>query len=76
MTERTHSSVTGKTRVTIRMTDSFAQDLNLLMASYGLSDVSYIVRESVSAQADYVRTRVQTRLDAGGQLVQTEENEA
>lgn len=46
-----------KKQVTVRMTEKFAQDLNLLAASYGLSNVSYVVQESVAAQADYVRQR-------------------
>lgn len=50
-----------KAQVTVRMTEQFAKDLNLLFASYGLTDVSYVVRESVNAQAEYVRERMTAR---------------
>lgn len=68
--------VTGKTKgpypdmrdrkqVTVKMTEQFAQDLNLLFATYGLTEVSYVIRESVSAQADYVRLQYARRMAAG-----------
>jgi hypothetical protein len=60
-----HPDMRDKQQVAVRMTDQFAKDLNLLMASYKLSDVSYIVRESVGAQADYVRHRMTERMTEG-----------
>jgi hypothetical protein len=56
-----------KTQVAVKPTVSFLQDLNLLMGTYHL-DASEIIRESISAQAEAVRTRIQARLDAGGEI--------
>lgn len=50
-----------KTQVTVRITEQFAKDLNLIFASYGLSDATYVVRESVAAQADAIRDRMAAR---------------
>lgn len=72
MTHKPHPDMRNKQQVAVRMTDQFAKDLNLLMASYKLTDVSYIVRESVSAQADYIRERMTDRRAASDD-VQTEE---
>ncbi len=55
-----------KTQVAVKPTVSFLQDLNILMRAYGL-DASEVIRGSVSAQADYVRTRWQARLDKKGE---------
>lgn len=44
-----------KKQVTVKMTEQFADDLNLVMRTYGLTDLSYVVRESVKAQADALR---------------------
>lgn len=52
-----HPDMREKKQVTVRMTEKFAQDLNILMAHYSLGNVSYVVQESVAAQADYVRQR-------------------
>lgn len=49
-----HRSVTGKAQVTVRITDQFRKDLNLLMASYK-TDASEAVRNAVALQAEYVR---------------------
>lgn len=54
-----------KKQVTVRVTEKFAQDLNLIAASYGLDNVSYIVQGSVAAQADYIRARIAARQAAG-----------
>lgn len=51
-----------KTQVAVKPTVSFLQDLNLLMSHWGL-DASEIIRGSVSAQADAVRSKWQARLD-------------
>ena len=53
----THPDMRGKQQVTVRMTDQFAKDLNLIFASYGMSDASDVVRKSVAAQADALRAR-------------------
>lgn len=54
----THPDMRDRKQVTVKMTEQFAKDLNLIFASYGMTDVSYVVRESVAAQADYIRTRM------------------
>jgi hypothetical protein len=51
-----------KTQVAVKPTISFLQDLNILIRAYGL-DASEIIRRSVSAQAEVVRTRWQASLD-------------
>lgn len=56
-----HPDMRDRKQVTVKVTEQFAKDLNLLFASYGLKDVSYVVRESVSAQAEYVRSRMTAR---------------
>jgi hypothetical protein len=47
-----------KKQVTVKMTEQFANDLNLVMRTYGLTDLSYVVRESVAAQAAALRLRL------------------
>lgn len=47
-----------KKQVTVKMTEQFASDLNLIMESYELTDLSYVVRESIKAQADALRLRL------------------
>ena len=64
MTRKEPSDMRDKQQVAVRMTDEFAKDLNLLMASYKLSDASRIIRAAVGAQADYVRHRMTTRTAA------------
>jgi hypothetical protein len=56
-----------KTQVAVKPTVSFLQDLNVLMSAYGI-DASEAIRGSVSAQADYVRTKWQARLDEKGEI--------
>lgn len=51
----THPDMRDKKQITVKMTEQFAKDLNLLFASYGVTDLSSVVRESVGARADYVR---------------------
>lgn len=54
-----------KTQVTVRMTEEFAQDLNLVMATHKLDNVSYVVQQSVAAQADAIRARITERTTQG-----------
>lgn len=61
-TKLPHPDMRDRKQVTVKMTEQFAQDLNLLFAAYGLTDLSYVVRESVSAQADYVRRDIDRRM--------------
>jgi len=56
-----HPDMRDRKQITVKVTEQFAKDLNILFASYGLTDVSYVVRESVSAQAEYVRERMTTK---------------
>ncbi len=53
-----HPDMREKKQVTVRMTEQFAKDLNLIMASYDLTDASDVVRKSVAAQADAIRERM------------------
>jgi hypothetical protein len=64
MTNKPRPDMRDKQQVAVRMTDEFAKDLNLLMASYKLSDASRIIRAAVGAQADYVRHRMTARMAA------------
>jgi hypothetical protein len=57
-----HPDMRDRSSVSTRMTKQFAQDLNLVMASHRLTDVSYVIRESVAAQADAIRVRITERL--------------
>lgn len=61
-TGKSHPDMRTKKQITVKVTEQFAKDLNLLFASYGLTDVSYVVRESVSSQADYIRERMTKRM--------------
>lgn len=47
-----------KKQVTARMTEQFAEDLNLIFEHFGLSDVTYVLQQSVAAQADAIRARM------------------
>ncbi|HEY6018413.1 MAG TPA: hypothetical protein VIY48_00480 [Candidatus Paceibacterota bacterium] len=58
MSDLRHPDMRERKQITVKMTEQFAKDLNLLFASYGLTDLSYVVRESVAAQAEYVRERM------------------
>lgn len=60
-----HPDMHKKRQVTVRMTDQFAKDLNLVMASYKLDNVSYVVQQSVAAQANAIRARIAERQAQG-----------
>lgn len=62
MTDLRHPDMRTKKQITVKMTEQFAKDLNLIFASYGLTDVSYVVRESVACQADAIRERMTKRM--------------
>lgn len=68
MTERStdlrHPDMRDKTRITVHMTQQFAKDLNLIMASYGLTNVSYVVQQSVAAQANGIRDAYRKKVAA------------
>jgi hypothetical protein len=53
-----HPDMRDKKRITIHVTQQFAKDLNLVMASYDLSNVSHVVQQSVAAQANAIRDQV------------------
>ena len=57
-----HPDMRDRKQVTVKVTEQFAKDLNLVMASYGLTDVSYVVRQSVAAQANGIRAGMVGRL--------------
>lgn len=64
-----------KTQVAVKPTVSFLQDLNILIAQTGL-DASEIIRQSVSAQAEPIRTAWQQGIDLkAGQSETFEEGE-
>lgn len=56
-----HPDMRRKTQVTARMTDQFAKDLNLIMASYNLQNATYVIQQSVAAQANAIRERMAAR---------------
>lgn len=56
-----HPDMRERKQITVKMTEQFAKDLNLIFASYGLTDVSYLVRQSVAAQANGIRKRMTSR---------------
>lgn len=60
-TDLNHPDMRDRKQVTVKMTEQFAKDLNLVLASYGLTDVSYVVRQSVAAQANGIRKRMTER---------------
>ena len=70
MTHKQHPDMRDKKQITVKMTEQFAKDLNLLFASYRLTDLSYVVRESVGAQADYVRERMTARQAVQQEVIQ------
>lgn len=72
MTDLRHPDMRDKTRITVHMTSQFAKDLNLVMASYDLSNVSFVVQQSVAAQANAIRERM-TRRYAADVASETEE---
>lgn len=71
-----HPDMRERKQITVKMTKEFAQDLNLLFASYGLTDLSYVVRESVAAQAEYVRSRMKVALGPAEKVVRHEPGKA
>lgn len=58
MSDLRHPDMRDRKQITVKMTEQFAKDLNLLFASYGLTDVSFAVRQSVAAQANAIRQRM------------------
>ena len=64
-----------KKQVTVRMTEQFAKDLNLIAASYNLDNVSFVVQQSVAAQANAIRARMAARPTTVNLVGQEEENE-
>ena len=56
-----HPDIRTKKQLTVKVTEQFAKDLNLVLASYGLTDVSYVLRQSVAAQANAIRQRMAAR---------------
>ena len=70
--ERSHPDMRDKKQITVKMTEQFAKDLNLLFASYRLTDLSHVVRESVGAQADYIRERMTERMARRGMTYEEE----
>lgn len=56
-----HPDMRTKKQVTVRMTDQFAKDLNLIMASYDLQNATYVLQQSVAAQANAIRERMAER---------------
>lgn len=61
MTGKSHPDMRERKQITVKMTEQFAKDLNLIFASYGMTDVSHVVRESVACQADAIRERMSKR---------------
>lgn len=59
-----HPDMRDKTRITVHMTQQFAKDLNLVMASYDISNVSFVVQQSVAAQANAIRDRMAVKQGA------------
>jgi len=78
MTQRTKQPKlydTGSTgRISVQRTRGFLQDLNLLMATHKL-DVSSVVRGSVHAQAEAVRSRIAQRLERTGSVLPVAQGE-
>lgn len=70
-----HPDMRTRKQITVKMTEQFAKDLNLLFASYRLTDVSYVVRESVAAQAEAVRERIAQRQARTGPVLPTAQEE-
>jgi len=54
-----HPDMRERKQVTVRMTEQFAKDLNLIMASYKLDNASYVLQQSVAAQANAIRLAMQ-----------------
>jgi len=56
-TKPLHPDMRDRKQVTVRMTDQFAKDLNVLLAYYGEKNVSYVLQKVVGLHAGYVRQR-------------------
>jgi hypothetical protein len=52
-----HPDMRTKKQVTVRMTDQFAKDLNVLLACYGDKGVSYVLQRTIALHAGYIRRR-------------------
>ena len=52
-----HPDMRDRKQVTVRMTEQFAKDLNVLLVHYSESNVSYVLQKVVGLQADHVRQR-------------------
>ena len=65
-----HPDIRTKKQLTVKVTEQFAKDLNLVLASYGLTDVSYVLRQSVAAQANGIRAGMTARYkeDSDGEV--------
>lgn len=50
-----HKSVTGKAQVTVRITDQFAKDLNLILACSKADSTTAAVQDAVHQLAEYYR---------------------
>jgi len=64
----THPDIRTKKQLTVKVTEQFAKDMNLVLASYGLTDVSYVIRQSVAAQANGIREGMTARYDASEEV--------
>jgi hypothetical protein len=53
----THPDIRDKKQVTVKVTEQFAKDLNVLLAHYGDRDVSYVLRRTIELHAGYLRKR-------------------
>jgi len=56
----THPDMRTKKQVTVKVTEQFAKDLNILLACYEGRDVSYVVRRTIELHAGYLRKRWMT----------------
>jgi len=63
-----HPDIRTKKQLTVKVTEQFAKDMNLVLASYGLTDVSYVIRQSVAAQANGIREGMTARYDASEEV--------
>ena len=64
-----HPDIRTKKQLTVKVTEQFAKDMNLVLASYGLTDVSYVIRQSVAAQANGIREGMAARQAASEEPV-------
>ena len=59
-----HPDMRDKRQVTVRMTEQFAKDLNLLLACTGSTNASAVVQNAVHQLAEYYRYVMQKRMAA------------